>query len=116
MGTSWLTYPLVSAGFDVQLTAPRCKVCKHDTNINRARESAGAETADRLGSDFRQIDRSNDSRLTDTEASNEAASVDLGHASTVCEEDDDTEDPETAELTGSPETTDAVTEKESAGV
>jgi len=50
--------------------------------------------------------------LTDTETSNEATSIYLSKTSTVCEENDDTENPETAELTSSPKTSDTVAEDE----
>lgn len=51
--------------------------------------------------------------MTNTQASNESTSIYLSKTSTVCEEDDDTEDPDAAELSGSPETSDTIAENES---
>ena len=50
--------------------------------------------------------------MTDTQTSDEATSIYLSKTSTVCEEDDDPENPETAQLTGSPETSDTIAEDE----
>jgi hypothetical protein len=108
------TYPSCGGGVgDVDGCSPRAEVCKHDSNVNSSREGSCAKTANRLWRDFGEVDRSDDSGLTNTETSNEAASVDHAKASAVAHKYDNTEDPESAKLTSSPETAYAIAKNES---
>ena len=96
--------------------SPASKVCQHDTEVDGSGEGGCAETTDRLWRDLREVYGGNDRGLTDTQAGNEAAGVDLTEATVVGQKDDDTDDPDETQLTGCPETSDAIAKNESAVV
>ena len=100
-GTTW----------DMKLTSPRSKVCKHDTDVDRAREGASTKTTNGFWRDPRMIDWSDDGGLANTEPSNEASCVDLSDTASICEEDDDPKDPQKAQLSSCPETANPITEE-----
>ena len=93
--------------------APGCKVCKHDTDVDGAGKDASTETTNTARSDLCNIDGSNDGSLTDADTRDESTSVDLSESAAVGHEDDDSDNPDETELTSGPETTNAVSDKES---
>lgn len=119
---------VVAVLVDVQAAAPRGEICKlgkgsqyidldlqtlqhaayHDTNIHRSGKDTGAKTSNSPGSNFGDVNGRNDSGLTDSKTSNESASIDLSQTTVVCQENDDTENPKDAKLSGCPETSNTI--------
>lgn len=110
------------------------EVGKDDTDVDGTREEASAYTTNRGGSNFGNVDGTeeinvskqwetrrddsnlpNDRCLTNTQASNEAASVDSTQVAidTTNHEDDNTNSPDRAEESSSPNTSDTVANHES---
>lgn len=58
--------------------------------------------------DFCKIHRANHNCLTDTQTGNKTASIDSTQVTISSHEDSNTNDPQDTELTGSPETADAI--------
>lgn len=108
----WDDPALCGVEVEVERRTPGCEIGQHDTNVDCAGEDTSAETTDRLGGNLGDVDRSNDGGFANTDAGNETPRVDLAETSIVGEEDDNTEDPEDAQLTSSPETTDSVGDQE----
>lgn len=81
-------------------------------NIHWSRKCARAKTTNRFRSNLREVDRSNNSGLTNTEPSDEATSVDLTKSTAIRQEYDDTKDPENTQLSSSPQSTYAITQDE----
>ena len=79
-------------------------------------EHARAETTNGGGCNLGDVDRSHDRSLSNTETTDESTSVDGTEVSvdTANHEDDNTKSPKGAKNTSSPDTTDAITDQESA--
>ena len=79
-------------------------------------EHARAETTNGCGCNLGDVDRSHDRSLSNTETTDEATSVDGTKVSvdTTDHEDDNTKSPKRAKNTSSPNTTNAITDQESA--
>ena len=79
-------------------------------------EHARAETTDGCGCNLSDVDRTHDRSLSNTETTDEATSVDGTEVSvdTANHEDDNTKSPKGAKNTSSPNTTNAITDQESA--
>ncbi|KAG7141461.1 hypothetical protein HYQ46_007822 [Verticillium longisporum] len=60
----------------MKLTAIVGEVCKDNAEIDETGEHAGAETTDRGGSDFGEVDGADDRGLADAKTGDEAARVD----------------------------------------
>lgn len=73
---------------------PASKVCQHNTEVDSAGECRRTEATDRFGRDLGEIHGRNDCSLADSEASNEAAGIDLSQPSVVGQKDDYTDDPD----------------------
>ena len=86
---------------------------KKNLQVHGTSKHTSAETTDRSGGNFRKIDGTDDTRLSNTKTSNEATSIDGAHAAIVSNKDGDTKNPETAKLTSSPNTADTITNDES---
>lgn len=84
-----------------------------NSQVHSASKHTSAETTDGSRGDFRKVYRTDDTSLSNTKTSNEATSIDGTHVAVISNKDGDTEDPETAELAGSPDTTDTITNEES---
>lgn len=84
-----------------------------NSQIHSTSKHTSAETTDGSWGDFRKIYGTNDTCLSNTKTSNEATSIDGTHVAVVSNKDGDTENPETAKLAGSPDTTDTITNDES---
>lgn len=109
-----MTYPLIrSASLNMKFTSPRSEIRKHNSDIHRSGESASAKTSNRFWRDFGQVDGSYHSCLADAETSDKSPGVDLAKSSPICKEYDDTENPEGAQLSSSPETSNTIAEDES---
>lgn len=63
---------------------------------------------------FRKIDWCDDDGLTNTETGDETSSVNRAERTIVTHEDSHTDNPENTELTGSPDTTNAIADQECA--
>ena len=62
------------------------EIRKHDTDVHRTRECACAETTDRLGNDFGEIDWADDTGLSDSKTSDQQPSeVDLPEPTGISE-------------------------------
>jgi hypothetical protein len=83
-----------------------------NSQINRTREHAGAETTNGSRRNLRKVDGTNDTSLTNSQTSNEATSIDSTHAAIVSNKNGDTENPETTELASSPDTTNPIADHE----
>lgn len=79
-------------------------------------EHARAETTNGGGCNLSDVDRSHDRSLSNTETTDESTSVDGTEVSvdTANHEDDNTKSPKGAKNTSSPNTTDTITDQESA--
>lgn len=97
---------------EVNLAAVVCEVGEHDTKVDETGEDAGAETTDGGRGNLGEVDGADDGRLAYTETGDEATSVDGAEVSVVGHEDGNTDDPDDAELTGSPDTADLIANDE----
>jgi hypothetical protein len=104
----------VGFGGDVDGRTPGCKVGKHNTKVHGARECTNAETSDGPRRRLSKIGGSNDSRLADSDTSNESSGIDLADGSSqgAGEEDGDANDPDETELACSPKATNLVSDEE----
>lgn len=84
-----------------------------NSQIHSTSKHTSTETTDGSRGDFRKVYGTDDTSLSNTKTSNEATSVDGTHVAIVSNKDGDTENPETAELASSPDTTDTITNDES---
>ena len=109
--------PLVVAVLvDVEVGAIVGEVGEDDADVDGTREEAGADTADGGGRDLGDVDGTDDGGLTDAQTGDEATRVDGAEVAVHAadHEDDDADGPEGAEEAGGPDTTDAITDDESA--
>lgn len=82
-----------------------------DSQVYSASEHTRAETTDWGRGNFRQIDGSDDTGLSNADTSNKPTCVDGVHVAVVSHEDGNTQDPETAQLASSPNTPDTITDE-----
>lgn len=107
------TYPSSNAALaNVYGAAVVGKISQDDSEVHKTSEDASAETSDGGRCDLSKIYGTNDRGLSNTESRNETSSIDETQASSVAHEHCHTDDPENAELTRSPDTTDAITNEE----
>ena len=123
----------MAVAVDVQGGSVVGEVGEDDTDVDGAGEEAGAKTSNGCRGDFGDVDWSSNKsetlkkpdkqiglsspynrRLADTEASDEAASIDGAQVSidTSNHEDDDADDPERAEDAGCLDSTDPIANQE----
>ena len=81
--------------------------------VHSTSKHASTETPNGSGGNFRKVDRADDASLSNTKPSNKATSIDCSHVPVVSNEDGNSKNPENAELTSSPNTTDTITNDES---
>lgn len=106
---------VVAAVADVEAGAVVGEVGEDNTDVDGTGEKTGAETTDGGGSDLGEVDGTDDGGHADTEATDEATSVDSTELAidTRDHEDGDTESPDRGENTGSPDTSDTIADEES---
>lgn len=89
------------------------EVGKHNSYIYEAGKNTSTETTNRCRRNLSQIDWPDDSRLSDTQPSNESTGIDGAQGAIISHEYRNTEDPEQTKLASGPNTADAITNKES---
>lgn len=103
-----------STGFNVIIFSSSTEKMEKGENlqVNGAGKHAGTETTNRGGRYLGKVYRTNNACLSNTDTSNEAACIYCSHATIVANEDSDSENPEAAELSGSPNTSNAIANDE----
>lgn len=84
--------------------SPICKIPQHDAKIDGSTENTDAKTTNTSRSSFGKIGWSNNGRLTDSKAHDESARKYLTIVSGGGDVNDNTDDPNNAQLTSSPNT------------
>lgn len=105
---------VVAAVADVEGGTVVGEVGEDDSDVNGTGEETGTETTDGSRGDLGEVDRSNNGRHADTKTTDEATSVDTTKISvdTGDHEDGNTNGPNRSQNTGSPDTSDAITDHE----
>lgn len=99
---------------EVELSTIVGKVGQHDAEIDETGEDTGAKTTNRCRCDLGNVHRADDGGLTDSQTSDEATCVDGAEVTVVAEKDGNADNPDNAELSCSPDTTNAIADQESA--
>ncbi len=99
---------------EVDLASIVCKVGQDDAEIDEAGEDAGAETSDTGRSDLGDVHRSYHNGLADTEARDEAPSVDNAEVAIRAQEEGNSDDPHKTQLTGGPDAANTVADNKGA--
>lgn len=99
---------------EVELSTVVGKVGQHNAEIDETGKYTGAKTTNRRWRDLGNVHRADNGGLTDSQASDETTCVDGAEVTVVAEKDGDTDDPDNAELSCGPDTTNAIADQESA--